>query len=430
MSVTQILDLNFVFKDNDEVSEFILSFQKKGYSAFHRDLTASAQQAFGLPLGTVDVVDIFTDHNAFIQDEEDEPNLFPELFFKENCLIAFAPNQKNTRFVIIRKGGEHTPAVDVEADAIASILEKMDGRRIKNWNPRVDTVLPANTILNRRGNSSKFKELNLSAVIYDNEELSGAKLISESAVRGVLLAIAKSGKVKIDDAQRDFSVDEIQKIKDAGLVKTEYLVQCRGNSNTLCTISNKQEMLSGQGLNMKCPHCSKLFKDELIVDIISPSDACRRLLDKSHWMTIWVTDIIVNSGIDKADIHWNACAQSDEIDIIANVGGNKLFFELKDREFGLGDAYPFNYRLNRFGGDYGIVVTADTVSGEASKFFKEQSGDDGVKIRIFDKDSDIYKKLPDFISTLMLNSTSRQITRNFQISAVVLPKLVKAWIVQ
>jgi hypothetical protein len=31
--------------------------------------------------------------------------------------------------------------------------------------------------------------------------------------------------------------------------------------------------------------------------------------------------------------------------------GPRVFFELKDREFGLGDAYPFAIRVGRYGGD-------------------------------------------------------------------------------
>ena len=45
---------------------------------------------------------------------------------------------------------------------------------------------------------------------------------------------------------------------------------------------------------------------------------------------------------------------------------------MKDREFGLGDAYPFAIRLGRYGGRYGVVITTDRVAEDAKRFFAEQ----------------------------------------------------------
>jgi hypothetical protein len=88
--------------------------------------------------------------------------------------------------------------------------------------------------------------------------------------------------------------------------------------------------------------------------------------------TIWITDLLVTAGIPKADVAWNATASEDELDLMVDVLGPRVFFELKDREFGLGDAYPFSYRVARYGGVFGVVVTTDKVAGEAKKFFDEQ----------------------------------------------------------
>jgi hypothetical protein len=49
-----------------------------------------------------------------------------------------------------------------------------------------------------------------------------------------------------------------------------------------------------------------------------------------------------------------------------------FFLGYKDREFGLGDAYPFAYRLDRYGGNLGIVISTDRIAREAEKFFQEQ----------------------------------------------------------
>jgi hypothetical protein len=48
-----------------------------------------------------------------------------------------------------------------------------------------------------------------------------------------------------------------------------------------------------------------------------------------------------------------------------------MFFELKDREFGLGDAYPFVTRMQRYGADGGVIVSTERVADEVKGFIAE-----------------------------------------------------------
>jgi hypothetical protein len=68
---------------------------------------------------------------------------------------------------------------------------------------------------------------------------------------------------------------------------------------------------------------------------------------------------------------WGAAAGEDEIDITLDLATEKVFFELKDREFGLGDAYPFATRVSRYGADFGVVISTEAVGGEAKTFLSE-----------------------------------------------------------
>src|SRR5438445_4739345 len=47
--------------------------------------------------------------------------------------------------------------------------------------------------------------------------------------------------------------------------------------------------------------------------------------------------------------------------------------ELKDREFGSGDAHPFNYRRARYGANEAVIITTEKVSSEAKRVFEELS---------------------------------------------------------
>ena len=73
-------------------------------------------------------------------------------------------------------------------------------------------------------------------------------------------------------------------------------------------------------------------------------------------------------------IAWNAAAGDDELDIVVEILGSKYFLELKDREFGIGDAYPFASRTSRYGADGGAALSTERIHEEVKAFFRERAG--------------------------------------------------------
>lgn len=433
MHSLSIYDINFALKDDTEALPVIKAMAAKGYVPFYHSLLERAWSVLGTHSEDVTPANIFTDSHVFDYDVDGQQRetVFPELFHKNGHLVGLATRDSRTRIVILRHAKASIELPAAADDYVAAVLQEVDGRRTKNWTPEVKAIDVPSLFSSRRpeGTSGKkFSELQLTAADYAPDQLKHAILLSDDGLRGAALTIAKSGKLKIDDARKDFSDPVLERLRGEGLLKTEYLVQCRQTSATLCTVPDKQELLTHYGAHFRCPHCNRLFQDELIVDILSPSDACRRMTEKSHWMTVWITSLVESAGVPRKSIAWNACAQSDEIDIVADVLGTKIFFELKDREFGLGDAYPFNYRIHRYGGSYGVVVTADKVSSEAERFFKEQAGLEEGKLVIFDKDSFVSEKLPAFVSTLIVDASVRQVTRYLSISALMETRLLQCWL--
>jgi len=252
--------------------------------------------------------------------------------------------------------------------------------------------------------------------------------MSQDHLRNAIIGIARSVKTKLGDAEKDLTKQQIEQLKNHRLVRTEYLVQCRGNSSTLCTVTDKDDLVINHGNKLRCPHCNRLFKDELVTDVLSLSDECKRLLDKSHWMTVWITKLIVISGVPVQHISWNASLQSDEIDIVVDIFGSKVFFELKDREFGLGDAFPFNHRFHRYGGDHGAIVTTDSIATEAEKFFKEQSSSRSSAIRFFSRGTDLAVELQRYVEEIAIRTLIAQLTRHLTISGVNEVPWIREWL--
>lgn len=89
-------------------------------------------------------------------------------------------------------------------------------------------------------------------------------------------------------------------------------------------------------------------------------------------MSVWITELLKESGVREEGIKWNIEAPGEELDIMVEDFDSRLFLELKTREFGLGDAYPFGSRITRYGGMFGVIATTGRVSNDAKKFLEEE----------------------------------------------------------
>jgi hypothetical protein len=126
------------------------------------------------------------------------------------------------------------------------------------------------------------------------------------------------------------------------------------------------------------PACGATYGDHELVPAYSISKLGQDLAQSSHWMTIWVTKRLVNLGIPEEQIVWTVASGSEEIDIAVSFLGELWIFELKDREFGVGDALPFNYRHRvQYQAEEAMVITTEKVSPDAQRVLGEMA--DGAK---------------------------------------------------
>jgi hypothetical protein len=97
----------------------------------------------------------------------------------------------------------------------------------------------------------------------------------------------------------------------------------------------------------------------------------KRLLKGNHWMTIWVTNLLINKGIQKNSIIWHVTEGPDEVDLAVGFRNNVWIFELKGADFESGHAHPFVARKARFKPDKTIIITTGKIRKDAKKVFED-----------------------------------------------------------
>lgn len=209
----------------------------------------------------------------------------------------------------------------------------------------------------------------------DNQSTCGADILANNKNRDTILSIAKAGFARQRDmlnarptAEQEATQAAIQALKSAGLVDIKYLLECKKDQSQLARFDSKSDISTG---TLRCPTCNNLFSEELISEGYSLSTLGKSLIQKSHWMTVWVTQRLVETGVPQESILWNLSEGGEEVDIVLDVLGNIWILELKDREFGPGDAHPFNYRQVRYDSSRAIIITTEKISKEAKRVFGE-----------------------------------------------------------
>lgn len=350
------------------------SLRHSGYGALLRSAADSVARTAGLPPESISVKTI-SENRAYrfiIFSGDPTEMVYGEILFKEGrCFTIRAAGNE----LIIFEIHHHTAAsaIDEFANDVKSAVQlQLDGRRVRGMSFDWSDFVPGyGARLSYAGEGRSTPEpLQTRSAQFTEDELTHARRLSEASSRRFLVQLSRDRKILEEEATRQVSSETLGELVSCGLVQTEYLLRCRDDSHEITRVASLDPI---RDADFKCATCGRSFSDELQQRVYSVTSAARGMIDGSHWMSIWITDLLVDAGVPLEAIEWNAASSGDEIDLVVSLGDAKIFLELKDRDFGLGDAYRFVPRLARHGGDFGVVVTTDAVEDEALKHMNEQA---------------------------------------------------------
>ena len=243
-----------------------------------------------------------------------------------------------------------------------------DWRALEPGTPHLDAIVAAG----KEDSGPKLAQAKLIP-----EEVEAATILSSKLARETLIELSQAGfarerdilgrKTKFQDDIRD----ALARLKQSGLLNAEYLLECKRAGASLTRLRSPEQLNSAEVGGLVCPACNSNFSQEALSEGYSVSDMGRQMSRKSHWMTVWVTEQLTKIGIPLESILWNIVESSEEVDLLVEFLGQLWIFELKDREFGAGDAYPLNYRQVRYKANKAIIVTTEKVSKDAKHVFEE-----------------------------------------------------------
>jgi len=207
-------------------------------------------------------------------------------------------------------------------------------------------------------------------------EISGARVLAEKATRSLAVAIKSSGGLLLGDIHRQLRgatgsrAPEIRAaLQAAGLVQGEIVVICRKTQAQVARAPSQEVLAETSARGMRCA-CGREMADERVEEALTITDLGRSLLDGSRWLTVLLCEELAGLRVTRDRVLLEQQAGGYEMDCIADVNGDLVFFELKDKEFNLGNAYSFGAKIGIVRPDLSIILTTEAVGNDAKDHFQ------------------------------------------------------------
>lgn len=260
-------------------------------------------------------------------------------------------------------------------DATSAALDEQKSKNMKfSWVER--TYFRSDRLERTIATAEEQSSVSFAQAELKDEELVAANVLVSQEARQTLIELSRAVFAREKDIfgrgrSSDSRKEAVDKLVEVQLVNREYLLECRRTGSPLTRLRDPSQLSDSSVGYLICPACNSKFEEENISEGYSVSGLGRKMIASSHWMTVWVTEQLNKVGISPGNVRWNLAESGEEVDLLAHFLGQLWIFELKDREFGAGDAYPLNYRQARYRPDEVFVVTTEKVARDAKRVFEE-----------------------------------------------------------
>jgi hypothetical protein len=205
------------------------------------------------------------------------------------------------------------------------------------------------------------------------EEILAAKSLADADARTLAIALKTSGGLLVSDVAKQLSASSDpaaaqSTLAEVGLVETETVVICNRTSRQVARVPSRDALARLDAEGVRCA-CGTPITEERIEDALTTTKRGRQLMDGSKLMSLLLAEELVKLGVKRSHIAVEQTVGGDELDCVAVIGGALVLFELKDKEFNLGNAYSFGAKISLVRPLLPVIITSAHVGGDAKDHF-------------------------------------------------------------
>jgi len=210
----------------------------------------------------------------------------------------------------------------------------------------------------------------------DAIEVAASHALSGRGIRALAVAIKSSGGLLVGDLSKQLPLEdrgrteEFRKtLESTGLVGSEIVVVCMKTQGQIARAPSEDVLRAMSDRGVKCA-CGRPISDERIEKAVTITDLGRALLDGNRWLTLLLLEELQEVGIPLGNTLIEQQVGGDEIDCLADISGELAFFELKDKDFNLGNAYSFGAKMGIIRPHHPVIFSTTKVGNDAREHFE------------------------------------------------------------
>lgn len=209
---------------------------------------------------------------------------------------------------------------------------------------------------------------------FSDEQFHIARTFTDSHQNYIVQTIKSSGGMLRRDTatklqKKPQAEKDIDNLIQQGIIQSEYVILCKKTSEQLNRVPSLETITWMGERGVRCSRCDRPIAEELIEEILTTTTLANEMLNGSHWMTINLVECLISLGIPRTKILVNVTEGPEEIDAIVSIGNKLLMFELKDSQFSMGHAYPFQSRIGLYEPDKAVIWASNGVAPEVKEHF-------------------------------------------------------------
>jgi hypothetical protein len=278
---------------------------------------------------------------------------------------------------------ERKYAEDNFENSFQKFLEKIEELlKERGINPSSDSY---NFSLTNKRNIEKFKELNLENYAFKNKK-DVLQIFAKREYRDLLFKIKKQGYLTKELSEKDDNEEILDVLKEQELINKSIIIVCSETDKWWnISIKDEENLSKLKELGISCTHCGKDIEYEKTESLYKLTEKSKVLLEKSTWMTGIVVEKLIDLGFNEELIFVNVSYSGEETDIITFHLGEIYIFELKAKEFSIGEYYKFFGRLTRIQNKakkrvIPVIITTEIISPDVKEILKDIGGNSNIEI--------------------------------------------------
>lgn len=245
---------------------------------------------------------------------------------------------------------------------------------------RVVSEQAAISLVPREYRSGRFEELKAegreSPASPSHEELAAARVLREKSARTLAVAIKAAGGLLLRDLPKQLPAEHrdrtdalLRDLRESGIVDAETVIVCSKTQAQIARTQSPEILAELSQRGLRCS-CGRPLGDERIEEALTLTEIGRSLVEKSRWLTLLLIAELRRAGVPLDSILIDQQMGGDEIDCLANISGELVLFELKDKEFNLGNAYSFGAKIGIIRPQHSVIVSTEHVGNDAKEHFQ------------------------------------------------------------